>query len=150
MKRWFLALSMMVLAACYDDDVWVLPEAQAIAIVREELAPLDIHPTDTTKVIDGLEVCLADTPCRTVALALDGWDEQARVGFAYITEADRGAPASTATERDEAEALQAELDARADQDGVVLVFREWAHETETLAVEQFRRAVRAVIDARAL
>lgn len=150
MKRFFLAAYMVCVAACDYDDVWVLPEAQAVAIVREEMTARGLDAADTTRVIEGLEVCVADAPCRTVALALDGWDADARVGFAYITAADRGRPGSTAVERDEAEALQAELDARAEAEGIVLVFREWAHETATLATEQFRRAVRAALDERGL
>lgn len=143
-------MSMVCVAACDLDDVWVLPEAEAVAIVREEMTARDLDAADTTRVIEGLEVCLADSPCRPVTLALDGWDGDARVGFAYVTAAERGLPGSTAVERDEAEALQAELDARAEAEGIVLVFREWAHETADLATEQFRRAVRDALDAHAL
>lgn len=150
MKVLALILSMVCVAACDYDDVWVLPQTEAIAIVREEMAARGLSAADTTRVIEGLEVCLADAPCRPVTLALDGWDEDARVGFAYITAADRGLPGSTAIERAEAEALQAELDARAEAEGVVLVFREWAHETADLATGQFRRAVRDALDAHAL
>lgn len=150
MKRFFLAACVMWLAACDYDDVWVLPEDEAIVIVREEMTARDLDAADTTRVVEGLEVCVAGAPCRTVALALDGWDADARVGFAYITAADRGRPGSTAVERAEAEALQAELDARAEAEGIVLVFREWAHETAYLAIEQFRRAVSDALDAHGL
>jgi len=150
MKRSFLAACVMCVAACDLDDVWVLPEDEAVAIVREEMTARGLDAADTTRVIEGLEVCVADAPCRTVTLALDGWDADARVGFAYITATDRGLPGSTAVERDEAEALQAELDERAQSGGVVLVFRAWAHETALLAVEQFRRAVREALDAHGL
>lgn len=150
MKAFALGISMVCVAACDYDDVWVLPEAKAIAIVREEMTARGIDAADTTRVVEGLEVCAADSPCRTVSLALDGWDDDERVGFAYITSAERGLPPSTAAERDEAEALQAELDARAEDAGIIVVFREWAHETESLAIDQFRRAVRSALDDRAL
>lgn len=150
MKPTSWAAFMVVIAACDYDDVWVLPEAEARAIVREEMGARGIDAADTTRVIDGLEVCVGDTPCRAVSLALDGWDEEERVGFAYITSAERGLPPSTAAERDEAEALQAELDARTEDAGIIVVFREWAHETESLAIDQFRRAVRSALDERAL
>jgi len=82
---------------------------------------------------------------------LDGWDAEERVGFAYISAPDRaGQPQSSVTERDEADAIQAQLDARAEREGVVLVFWEWAHETADLARDPFKGAVRRALDEHGL
>ncbi len=146
----WLPVAAILAGACDADGAHVIPESAAIAIAREEFGRRGIDAALTDRVIEGLELCLSDTPCRTVTLALDGWDPARTAGFAYITAADRGGSASTAVERDEAEALQVLMDGRAASEGVVLVFREWAHETQLLAEEQFRNAVRAALDAHGL
>jgi len=149
--RYALLLAAIGLGACDSDGAWVLPEAEAITIVRAEMSARGIEAGDTRRQIDGIEVCLTADTCRPVTITLDGWDAEERVGFAYISASDRvGQPPSSVTERDEADAIQAQLDARAEREGVVLVFREWAHETADLAREQFRSAVRRTLDEHGL
>lgn len=136
--------------SCVDEGAYVIPESQAAALIREALEErgVDAGPTDVT--VSDLSVCVEGSPCRTVTLSLDGWDEEAEVGFAYLSDADRGLPSSTRVEMAEAEAIQRQLDERRDELGLVVVFREWAHETETLALEQLRRAVESALDTRGL
>lgn len=138
------------LSGCVDEGVYVIPESQAAEIIREVLEERGVDAVATTKRIDGLSVCVEGSPCRTLTLTLDGWDEEARVGFAYISDADRGLPSSTRIESAEAETIQEQLDERRDELGLIVVFREWAHETELLAVGQFRSAVEWALDTRGL
>lgn len=138
------------LSGCVDEGVYVIPESQAAELIREVLEERGVDAVATTERIGGLSVCVEGSPCRTLDLALDGWDEEARVGFAYISDADRGLPSSTRVEMAEAEAIQEQLDERRDELGLVVVFREWAHETESLAVDQLRRAVASALDGRGL
>lgn len=138
-----------VVTAC-DDGAYVIDETEAKAIVREELELRGVDAVDTTRTIADVSVCVDGEPCRTIALALDGWDEGARVGFAYITSAERGLPHDTGLEAREADVIQRELDARVATEGTVVVFRQWAHETADLARDGFRRAVDEELDARGL
>lgn len=138
------------MTSCLDEGVYVIPETQAATLVREALADRGIDAAPTTRQIDGVSVCVDDLPCHTLSLALDGWDEVHEVGFAYLTEADRGGPSSMSIEIAEAAAIQSWLDTHEGDVGLVVVFREWAHETESLAVDQFRRAVEAALDTRGL
>jgi len=147
MKPWLLAC--VLFGACYD-DAWVMPESVARVIVREELSARGITAGETTRVVSDLSVCVAGSPCRSATLALDGWDEAERVGFAYISSSERGLPHDVRVEADEADAIQDELDAREETEGIVVVFRQWAHETEHLARDGFRRAVASALDARGL
>jgi hypothetical protein len=138
------------LSACLDEGVYVVPETQAVTLIREVLEERGVDATATSRRVDGLSVCVEGSPCRTVSLPLDGWDEEARVGFAYVSDADRGLPSSTRVEVAEAEAMQAQLDERRAEVGLVVVLREWAHETEALALDQLRRATEAALDERGL
>jgi len=122
----------------------------AAGLIREVLEERGVDAVATTERVGDLAVCVEGSPCRTIDLALDGWDEEARVGFAYITDADRGLPSSTRIEIAEAEAIQTQLDERRDELGLIIVFREWAHETESLALDQLRRAVESALDSRGL
>lgn len=138
------------LVGCYD-DAWLLPEAEAVRIVREELELRGVDAGDTARVVAGLDVCVEGGVCRVVTLELDGWDEEARVGFAVVSAADRaGLQPSTRVEADEARAMQEQLDLRREAEGVVVVFRRWAHETDYLARDSFRRSVKAALDSRGL
>jgi len=139
-----------LLAACLDEGAYVIPEPQAVELIREVLEERGVDAGPTTMTVGELSVCVEGSPCRTVTLALDGWDEEARVGFAYVSDADRGLPSSTRIEIAEAQAIQTQLDDRRDDLGLIVVFREWAHETESLAVDQLRRAVEAALDDRGL
>lgn len=144
-----LVVAWVMFGACYD-DAWVLPESVAKVIVRDELSARGITAGDTTRVVADLPVCVEGSPCRTVTLALDGWDDTERVGFAYIKSSERDLPHDVRVESDEADAIQDELDAREESEGIVVVFRQWAHETEYLARDGFRRAVASALDARGL
>lgn len=145
-----LVIAALCLSACFSDGVYVIPEAQAVAIVRDVLETRGVDAGPTDRRVEGLSVCVDGAPCRTIALALDGWDDALRIGFAYVSDADRGLPSSMAIERDEAEAMQTQLDARRDTEGLIVVFREWGHENEYLATEQFQRAVETALDERGL
>ncbi|MCC6624592.1 MAG: hypothetical protein IT385_25310 [Deltaproteobacteria bacterium] len=145
-----LLVAFVVSGACYD-DVWIMPESVAKEIVREELEARGVDAGDTTRVVADLPLCVEGSPCRTVTLALDGWDEVERVGFAYILPSERGGlPHDVRVESDEADALQVELDAREEAEGIIVVFRRWAHETEYLARSGFRSSVESKLDARGL
>lgn len=142
----FLASS----SGCVDEGVYVVPESQAGELIREVLEERGVDAVSTTEVVAGLSVCVEGSPCRTITLTLDGWDEATRVGFAYLSDADRDLPSSTRIEMAEAEAIQAQLDERREELGLIVVFREWAHETESLAVDQLRRAAETAFDTRGL
>lgn len=148
--RSILLLACLLIGGCFDDSAWVLPESAAIDIVRDEMLARGIDARDTTRTVTDMPVCVADSPCRTITLPLDGWDDVKRVGFAYITSDERGLPHDTRLEADEAEAIQDELDQRIETEGIVLVFRQWAHETEGLARDGFLRSVRAALDTHGL
>lgn len=139
-----------LLGACLDEGAYVIPESQAAEVIREVLEERGVDAGPTTVTVGDLSVCVEGSPCRTVTLALDGWDDEARVGFAYLSDADRGLPSSTRIEMAEAAAIQTQLDERREELGLVVVFREWAHETETLAVDQLRRAAETAFDTRGL
>lgn len=139
-----------LLSACVDEGVYVIPEPQAIEVIREVLEERGVDAATTTLTVGELSVCVEGSPCRTVTLSLDGWDDEAQVGFAYLSDADRGLPSSTRIEIAEAAAIQTQLDERRDELGLIVVFREWAHETESLAVAQLRRAAETAFDTRGL
>ena len=140
-------VGLLMLSGC-GDPAWLLPEGEALATARSELATRGIQATDTTHVVDGVIVCdgAACDPPRS--LTLDGWDPARSIGIEYVDDDDPDFGAGTIYSGPAAsERLQAAVDARLAGAAKVLIVHQWAHETEALCRDQFLSSLRARLDA---
>ncbi len=136
-----------MLSGC-GDPAWLLPEAEALATARAELATRGIQATDTGHVVDGVIVCNGAACDPPRALTLDGWDATRSIGIEYVADDDPDFGAGTSNSGPAAsERLQAAIDARLAGTAKVLIIHQWAHETAALCREQFLSNLRARLDA---
>ena len=127
---------------CMDSIAYV-SEARAIVLAREALAERGVQATDATHALTGITACDGRTPetCETVGFTLDGWDPARHVGFEYVADNDPDFGKGTRwSDIVPAEHLQTAVDAALAGTGdTVIIIRQWAHETDSLAEEQFVR-----------
>ncbi len=139
-------------AGCLNGGVALITEARAIELARGVLADRGIQATDLTHVLSGLEVCDDAQPapaCETVSFTLDGWDPARRVGFEYVSDNDPDFGRGTRwSDSGDIAFLQSAVDASVAASGdVVLMIRQWAHETEGLAEDQLVGQLEVRLDA---
>ena len=140
-------VGLLLLSGC-GDPAWLLPEAEALATARTELATRGIQATDTAHVVDGVIVCDGATCDPPRSLTLDGWDATRSIGIEYVADDDPDFGAGTSYSGPAAsERLQAAIDARLAGAAKVLIVHQWAHETAELCRDQFLSNLRARLDA---
>ncbi len=138
-----VAACIAALAASACDQIEYLSEPRAVELAREALAQRGVAATDETHALTGISACDGRTPetCEVVDFTLDGWDPARRVGFEYVATNDPDFGKNTRwSDIGPDEKLQAAVDAALSGTGdTVFVIRQWAHETELLAEDQFVR-----------
>ncbi|MFT7582114.1 MAG: hypothetical protein ACI9MR_003796 [Myxococcota bacterium] len=141
-----------LLSACVvlDSGVYVIGEAEGVALIEETLGAAGYLANARDESIDDVAVCLpeASTCEAPLSFTLDGWDAGQLLGFEYVSDGDVDFPAEPdLTKRSAALALQDATNQTLPTGAAVIVIGGLGHETALLAREQLIGRVEAALTA---